>query len=100
MHRSAALAIPTTIWRSLETELLAERDRWFLWLPVLIGAGMVGYFALAVEPPRWVGGAVLALAALALVVLYRRTGGRVGSIAGLATPPLRHFTSIAGSAKC
>ena len=84
MHRWAALAIPTTIWRSLETELLAERDRWFLWLPVLIGAGVAGYFALAVEPARWIGGAVLALAALALVALYRRPGARVGLIAAVA----------------
>lgn len=84
MHRLAALAIPTTIWRSLETELLAERDRWLLWLPVLIGAGVTGYFALAVEPARWIGGAVLALAALALVALYRRPGARVGLIAAVA----------------
>jgi hypothetical protein len=46
MHWSAVLALPTTIWRSRETALLAERVRWFLRLPVLIGAGVAGYFAL------------------------------------------------------
>ena len=84
MHRSADLAIPGSMWRSLETALLTERERWNLWLPVLIGAGIAGYFALAAEPPRWIGGAALGLAALALVALYRRPGPRVGAIAALA----------------
>ncbi|WP_341705631.1 hypothetical protein, partial [Ferrovibrio sp.] len=30
--------------------LLAERDRWFLWLPVLLGSGIAGYFLLPFEP--------------------------------------------------
>lgn len=29
----------------------AERDRWFLWWPVLFGTGVSGYFALSFEPP-------------------------------------------------
>jgi competence protein ComEC len=28
----------------------AEQDRWFFWVPVLIGTGIGGYFALAIEP--------------------------------------------------
>ena len=50
---------------------LAERDRWFLWLPVLLGAGIAGYFTLPVEPPLWplrfiVSGLLLLLFLLAL----------------------------------
>jgi competence protein ComEC len=40
---------------------LAEREQWALWLPVALGAGIAGYFALPGEPPWWVG-PVLALA--------------------------------------
>lgn len=43
----------------------AEQERWFLWLPVMFGAGIALYFALPTEP--WTGAALLpVLAALAL----------------------------------
>ncbi len=35
---------------ALTHQLEAEHDRWFLWLPVLFGAGVAAYFALPVEP--------------------------------------------------
>ncbi|CAA7617238.1 ComEC/Rec2-related protein [Magnetospirillum sp. LM-5] len=41
--------------------LLAERDRWVLWLPVAVGLGISLYFAVSFEPPSWVGGVLLAL---------------------------------------
>ena len=31
----------------------AERERWFCWVPVLFGAGIGIYFALPVEPSKW-----------------------------------------------
>ncbi len=34
---------------------LAEREQWALWLPVAMGLGILGYFALHVEPPWWIG---------------------------------------------
>ena len=46
--------------------LLAERERWLLWLPVGVGAGIAVYFALPLEPPAWLGAAGLLIA---LVVL-------------------------------
>jgi competence protein ComEC len=46
--------------------LLAERERWFLWLPVGLGAGIAGYFALPVEPPVWLGATGLLLASVVL----------------------------------
>lgn len=57
---------------ALEVTLVAEQDRWALWLPVMLGAGIGIYFALAVEPPTWIGYAALALA-LAFGVAGRRS---------------------------
>jgi competence protein ComEC len=59
--------------------LEAEYDRWFLWLPVLFGAGIAAYFALPSEPS--VGAAVLPVAA---ALALRLAGPRMG-VAGLAT---------------
>ena len=56
----------------LADHLLAERERWLLWLPVGLGAGIAAYFALPIEPPLWLGLTGLALAALALAWLWRR----------------------------
>ncbi|MGE5476727.1 MAG: ComEC/Rec2 family competence protein [Bacteroidales bacterium] len=39
---------------------MAERDRWPLWLPVFLGAGISLYFAVPAEPPLWLGGAAMA----------------------------------------
>ncbi len=52
------------------TEIEAERERWFLWLPVMFGTGIGLYFAALIEP------ALTALAAIAAVfiVLHRLAG--------------------------
>lgn len=43
-----------------------QRDRWALWLPVLLGCGIGGYFALPFEPDLgWTGAMLLALAVTA-----------------------------------
>ena len=39
-------------WAWLTRQLLEERERWILWLPVGLGVGVVCYFVLPVEPPR------------------------------------------------
>lgn len=39
--------------RWLGDHLVAERERWFLWVPVAIGVGIVLYFSLPIEPPLW-----------------------------------------------
>ncbi|HKW53283.1 MAG TPA: DUF4131 domain-containing protein, partial [Stellaceae bacterium] len=41
--------------RWLAENLIAERERWALWVPVLVGAGIGVYFWLTVEPPLWLG---------------------------------------------
>jgi len=56
----------------LGAELLAERERWVLWLPVAVGSGVAVYFALPVEPARWIGPAVILAAASAALALRRR----------------------------
>jgi competence protein ComEC len=58
------------------TAFIAERDRWPLWLPVLLGAGIGVYFLLPAEPPLWLA-AVLPAAAL------------FGVVAAWGVPPLR-----------
>ncbi len=49
--------------------LLAERDRWFLWLPVLIGGGIATYFTLPGQPSLPLLRAAL-LAALLVLLLF------------------------------
>jgi competence protein ComEC len=75
--------------------LLAERDRWPLWLPVLLGLGVAGYFGSPWEPPPWLGAAA-ALVLLAGFSALRHRGGLrlllLGSLAvalGLAAAQLR-----------
>jgi competence protein ComEC len=58
---------------AIGARLVAERERWPLWFPVLIGVGIGVYFWLDVEPPRWLG-AVLLSAPVALVVARWRAG--------------------------
>ncbi len=55
----------------LERRLEAEQERWFCWLPVLLGCGIGAYFALPVEPSL-----VLALVPLVVVLAWR--GARAG----------------------
>ncbi|BBK32021.1 competence protein ComEC [Allostella humosa] len=52
--------------------LHGDSDRWPLWLPVAIGCGIAGYFALAEEPAGWLGAAVLAILVAAAFVLRAR----------------------------
>ncbi len=56
----------------LAGNLAAERERWWLWLPVCLGAGIGGYFALPFEPPLWLGTAGLAVIGAAGLLSRRR----------------------------
>ena len=77
----------------LAQRLEAEHDRWFLWLPVLFGAGIAFYFALPSEPLLLV--AVLpAIAALAIHVAGPRTG-----LLGLTTAAMLAVTLGLAAAK-
>ena len=59
--------------------LLAERERWILWLPVAVGIGVAIYFAWPEEPARW--SAPLALAFCGLTILAGRQWPGVIAIA-------------------
>jgi competence protein ComEC len=48
----------TVQWRTgpiLAAIAEAERGRAVLWLPVFMGAGVLAYYALRIEPPAWIG---------------------------------------------
>src|SRR5258708_1634810 len=45
----------TWIGRCVTGIIEAERGRLVLWLPVFMGAGVVAYYALRMEPPAWIG---------------------------------------------
>ncbi len=61
-------ASPLRPLRLVRDDLLAERERWILWLPVLAGAGAGLYYALPFEPPTgWPVPVGLLLAACRLI---------------------------------
>ncbi|HEU0071604.1 MAG TPA: ComEC/Rec2 family competence protein [Alphaproteobacteria bacterium] len=67
--QSAVLAF----WTRLVETASAERDRWLLWLPVAVAAGIALYYALPFEPTLWPAGLVFAGAVLAAWLLRRWT---------------------------
>ncbi len=66
---SGVLAVFRYRWEAradwLQAWIAAERDRFTLWLPVFMGAGVVLYFAQRAEPVWWAGAAVALPAILA-----------------------------------
>jgi competence protein ComEC len=61
----ARLASRPSLLAWLVAQLLEERERWFLWLPVALGLGIAVYFSLPSEPPLLLGPALVLLVALA-----------------------------------
>src|SRR5215470_4989836 len=74
-------AVPAWFTDGLRRALAAERDRWFLWLPVFLGTGIGLYFSLTVEPPLWLA---LVLAAFAILVVAIARWRERGIAAALA----------------
>ena len=70
----------------LAAALAVERGRAVLWLPVLMGVGVLTYFALRQEPPAWVGVALLLPAGVGLGLARRGTllGGTLAALAAFA----------------
>ena len=56
----------STIWAGAAASLESQRPRFFLWAPVVLGAGIAGYFALPFEP-----GFVLVVAPLAAFFILK-----------------------------
>ena len=61
---------PAEVARALLARLVAERERWVLWLPVAFALGIGGYFTLRSEP--WDGLGLAAAIPLAGVSLWAR----------------------------
>ncbi|HMA52081.1 MAG TPA: ComEC/Rec2 family competence protein [Magnetospirillaceae bacterium] len=59
---------------ALREMLESERDRWILWAPVALAAGIGIYFSLPAEPPAWLMGFLPLLGLLPLLVWRGRTG--------------------------
>jgi competence protein ComEC len=55
-----------------------ERDRFALWLPVAMIAGILLYFSLTSEPPLWCGLAATGLACAGLALSWRHLALRLG----------------------
>lgn len=66
----------------LKEILLAERERWPLWVPVLLGVGIGGYFALPIEPAPWGGGVALALCLVVAGAARRNSALLLAGLAG------------------
>ena len=59
------------MWAALAAQAAAGRDRWILWLPAAMGAGVAVYFLLRAEPPAWIGAVGLGGAAACAILLRR-----------------------------
>jgi len=79
-------AWPHRLWTALFSRLLAERERWGLWLPVGFAAGIGLYFELDTEPWPWLG-AIAASAGFATALLARRSPhGAAPGVLAIALP--------------
>jgi len=83
-------ALPLRSLIGLRDAFLAERDRWPLWLPVLLGLGVAAYFRSPVEPLPWLfrGVPVLRLTALALLAVALGLGAAQWRAERVAAPVL------------
>jgi len=68
--------IYSLLFTSVAGALMAERERWPLWLPVLLGGGISIYFALPVEPPLWLGWTGFSLFGALAVAAHRRSSAQ------------------------
>src|SRR5260221_5828038 len=78
LHAALRRAAP-----ALRDAALAERERWALWIPALLGCGIGFYFMLAVEPPGWSGPALICAAGLAILLGRRHAALLLPGIAAL-----------------
>ena len=69
----------TLTW--LRDNVVAERARWVLWLPVALGAGIGIYFGLPFEPPQLLGVAGLAISFGLIIVCHHIWPARLGFLA-------------------
>jgi len=78
---------PSAVLHACREHVLAERERWALWIPIGFGAGVGIYFALFVEPSIWIA-AMIGIAGVACA-----TGSVRSTHAGLSAT-LAAFAAI------
>ena len=66
----------------LQATFLAERERWNLWVPVLLGAGIGCYFALPFEAASWVGAVALGICVVVAIAGRRSSGLLLAGLTG------------------
>jgi competence protein ComEC len=71
---AALIAAPQSLARRFALAFEAEREQFFLWSPVCLGAGIAAYFALPVEPQL-----IVAFVPLVLALIFRVASAR-GSV--------------------
>lgn len=81
------------LFRLAKREFEAERERWPLWLPAFVAAGIAVYFGLPFEPSHWSGPTAMVLAATLTFIGRRRVGVLLVSLP-LAAMAIG-FTSVA-----
>ncbi len=59
-------------WLQIQENFFNEHNRWYIWIPVIFGAGIGTYFLLPSEPPLWGTLAVIETLIIA-AVLFRRS---------------------------
>ena len=84
MQQRAAAPIAGPGWTGvarsrLATWVEAERGRFVLWLPVLMTAGAVTFFALHLDPPAWLAPALLVPALALLMLVWPRIPPRAAT---------------------
>lgn len=86
---------------SLGDRLMAERERWPLWLPPFLGCGIGFYFTLSFEPPLWLGPLAALLLGLGAALARHRLGlfmvlvGFCSATTGFATAQIRAYALAA-----
>jgi competence protein ComEC len=92
---AATRAVPRPTFEALTAALEEERDRWFLWIPVLVGVGIAIYFGLPDEPGLWLALGLVTVALVLFVSLARGTlatvllGAALAASTGFALAKLR-----------
>ena len=76
-----ALGLLKRAAESAGATFIAERDRWALWLPALVGTGVGVYFLLTIEPPLWLGPGSLTAALVAGILVRRQPASLLCCIA-------------------
>src|SRR6476619_4348524 len=77
-----AMALPSVSLANLADRVAAAQEgRFFLWIPVLMVAGIWSYFALPIEPSWIVLTVVVSILAMLAFALLRGKGGLVARVA-------------------